>query len=80
MQEAGPVPEADQDIKGIQYVGKASVLSDRDTAEVPKPVIARHNAFNSVKPGNSVIIKVIPVKVYLIDYSQGFRHRDLLEL
>ncbi len=78
MQEVGPVPEADRDIKGIQYVGKASILSDGDAAEVPKPVMVRHNAFNSVKPGNSVIIKVTPVKIHLIDYSRGFRHRDLL--
>jgi uncharacterized protein YhbP (UPF0306 family) len=79
MQEAEPVPKADQDIKGIQYIGKADILSEGDTAEVPKAVMARHNAFNSVKPGISVIIKVTPAKIYLIDYSRGFRHRDLLE-
>jgi hypothetical protein len=37
MQEAEPVPKADQDIKGIQYIGKASILSEWDTAEVPLP-------------------------------------------
>ena len=79
MQEAGSVPESDREIKGIQYIGKASILSNGDAAEVPKPVMVRHNAFNSAQPGNSVIIKVTPAKIYLIDYSRGFRHRDLLE-
>jgi general stress protein 26 len=79
MQEAGPVPDSDRDIKGIQYTGKATVLSAEDTAEVPEPVMVRHKAFNSSGLGNSVIIKVTPVKIYLIDYSHGFRHRDLLK-
>lgn len=79
MQEDGPVPKADRDIIGIQYIGKAKILSDEDTAEVPKAVMARHNAFNGVRAGNSVIVKVTPVKIYLIDYSKGFRHRDLLK-
>jgi general stress protein 26 len=79
IQEDGPTPKADRDIKGIQYMGKAEILSDEDTAEAPKAVMARHNAFNSAKPGNSVIVKVTPVKIYLIDYSRGFRHRDILE-
>ena len=79
MQEDGPTPKADRDIKGIQYIGKAKILSDKDTAEVPKAVMARHNAFNSVKAGNSLIVKATPVKIYLIDYSRAFRHRDLIE-
>ena len=79
MQEEGAVPKEDRDIKGIQYLGKAEILTEKDYAEVPKAVIARHNAFNSVKPGNSVVVKVTPVKIYLIDYSRGFRHRDVLE-
>lgn len=79
MRETELVPESDRDIQGVQYVGQASVLSDEDAAEAPKPVMVRHNAFNSAKPGNSVIIKVTPVKIYLIDYSRGFRHRDVLE-
>lgn len=79
MQEAGSVPESDREIKGIQYIGKASILSEGDAAEVPKPVMVRHNAFNSAQPRNSVIIKVTPAKIYLIDYSRGFRHRDILE-
>ena len=78
MQEAGSVPKTDRDIKGIQYIGKAEILADKDIAEVPKAVMTRHRAFNSAKPGNSIIVKVTPVKIYLIDYSKGFRHRDLL--
>lgn len=80
IQETGSVPETDQDIKGIQYIGRARILENGDTAEVPRAVTARHNAFNSARPGNSVIVKVTPVKIYFIDYSRGFRHRDLLEL
>ncbi|MGB2799018.1 MAG: pyridoxamine 5'-phosphate oxidase family protein [Dehalococcoidia bacterium] len=79
MQEAGYVPEADRDIKGIQYIGKAEILSDANIDEVPPAVMSRHRAFNSVKPDNSVIIKVTPVRIYQIDYARGFRHRDLLE-
>jgi nitroimidazol reductase NimA-like FMN-containing flavoprotein (pyridoxamine 5'-phosphate oxidase superfamily) len=79
MQETGAVPTSDLDIKGIQYFGKAAILSDEETGEVPKGVLARHKAFNSAMPGKSVIVKVTPLKVYLIDYSRGFRHRDLLE-
>ena len=79
LQTEGPVPTADRDITGIQYMGKASILSDKDMAEVPQAVIARHKAFDSSKLGKSVIIKVTPTKIYLIDYSQGFRHRESLE-
>lgn len=76
----GPIPEADKEIKGIQYHGRAEVLADDDASGVPQTVIARHKAFNSVKPGNSVIIKVIPTKIHFLDYSRGFRHKDTLEL
>lgn len=79
MQETGMVPTSDQDIKGIQYVGTAVILSDKEIGGVPRGVLARHKAFNSAMPGRSVIVKVTPLKVYLIDYSRGFRHRDLLE-
>ena len=41
--------------------------------------MARHRAFNNVTAGNSVVVKVTPVRVYLIDYSLGFRHRELLQ-
>jgi uncharacterized protein YhbP (UPF0306 family) len=79
MQEPGIVPTTDQDIKGIQYLGEAMVLPDGETTGVPRGVISRHKAFNSAMPGKSVIIKVTPLKIYYIDYSRGFRHRDLLE-
>lgn len=72
-------PKTDRDIKGIQYIGKARILSDAETAEAPKAVTTRHRAFNNVTAGNSVIVKVTPVKVYLIDYSRGFRHRELVQ-
>lgn len=74
MKEAGRVPEAAPDIKGIQYIGRAEILS---AAEVPQAVMARHRAFNSAAPGSSVIIKVSPVRMYLVDYARGFRYRDL---
>lgn len=79
MQETGIVPASDQDIKGVQYVGIATILSDAETAGVPQGVLTRHKAFNSAMPGKSVIIKVSPRKVFLIDYSRGFRHRDTIE-
>jgi len=78
MQEP-TAPKTDREIKGIQYIGRAGILSDAQTAEVPKAVMARHKVFNNVTAGNSVIVKVTPVKVYLIDYSRGFRHRELLQ-
>ncbi len=78
MQEPS-APKTDREIRGIQYIGKARILSDAETAETPKAVIARHRVFNNVTAGNSVIVKVTPVKVYLIDYSRGFRHRELLQ-
>ena len=80
MQGDGPTPQSDRNIKGIQCTGKASVLPDDDTSGVPMTVMARHNAFNSVKPGESVVVKVSPEKIYMIDYSKGFRHRDVLEI
>ena len=79
IEERAPIPNEDKDIKGIQYIGKADILADQNIAEVPKAVMARHSAMNSVKAGNSVIVKVTPLKIYLIDYSKGFRHRDILE-
>ena len=47
---------------------------------LPRGVIARHKAFNSIKPGNSIIVKVTATKVYFINYAKGFRHRELLQL
>jgi uncharacterized protein YhbP (UPF0306 family) len=78
MQEVS-APKTDQEIKGIQYIGKVRILSDADITEVPKAVVARHRAFNSSYPGTSVLVKVTPIKIYLIDYSHGFRHRDVLQ-
>lgn len=72
-------PKTDREIKGIQYSGQAKILPGDETGEAPKGVMARHRAFNSVNPGNSVVVKVTPTKIFLIDYSRGFRHRDLLE-
>jgi general stress protein 26 len=79
MQEAGPAPKTDRDIKGIQCIGKARILSDHEIGEAPEAVRARHHVFNRGESGTSLIIKVTPMKIYLIDYSRGFRHRDLLE-
>lgn len=78
MQQAR-APKTDKEISGIQYSGKARILSDDEYGEVPGPVMARHRVFNSVSAGNSVVIKVVPVKIYLVDYSRGFRHRDLFQ-
>jgi hypothetical protein len=79
MQEDAPVPRSDLEIKGIQAVGVATVLGDNETTEVPKAVMTRHNAFNRWRPGASAIVKVVPSEIYLIDYSKGLRHRDLLK-
>ncbi len=73
------VPKTDQEIKGVQYSGKAFILAEGEVARVPAPVLARHRAFNSVNRGNSLIVKVSPVKIFWIDYSKGFRHRDVLQ-
>jgi uncharacterized protein YhbP (UPF0306 family) len=80
MQQDGPIPKGDKGIKGIQYIGKARVVQDEGAAGVPQAVLARHRAFNSAKSGQSVIIAVSPQRIYMVDYSQGFRHRDTLEL
>ena len=77
--QADPSPTKDQDINGIQYFGKGRIVSSPNASEVPKAVMARHKAFNSAMAGNSVIVEITPEKVYLIDYSLGFRHRDLIE-
>jgi len=78
MQEDAPVPRSDLEIKGIQGVGAARVLGDGETAAVPKSVLTRHNTFNRWKPGGAVMVKVTLSEVYLIDYSKGLRHRELL--
>ncbi len=74
------LPKTDQEMKGIQYSGNAKILSDDEIAKAPKAVVARDKVFNSLKPGSSVVVKVTPREIYLIDYSQGFRHRELLQL
>jgi general stress protein 26 len=33
----------------------------------------------TIKPGNSIIVKVTATKVYFINYAKGFRHRELLQ-
>ena len=80
VMHAGIAPTRDQDIKGIQYIGQGEILADANVLEAPVAVTARHRAFNSAASGSSVIVKVTPEKIYLVDYSKGFRHRDLLEL
>ena len=80
MQEDAPVPQADWDITGIQLTGTAKVLTDDNATGVPKAVMTRHNAFNRSRPGTSVIVRVTPTRLHLIDYSQGLRHRDVLNL
>ena len=74
------LPKTDQEITGIQYSGTAKILSDDEIAKAPKAVVSRNRLFNSLKPGSSVIVKVTPLEIYLIDYSRGFRHRELLQL
>lgn len=78
MQDA-PRPASDREITGVQYFGRAEVLSDAQLGEVPKAVATRHRAFNNSSPGTSAVVKVSPSRIYLIDYSLGFRHRDLLQ-
>jgi len=73
-------PKTDAEISGIQYNGTAIILAGDNLAGVPAGVLARHKAFNSVKPGNSVIVKVTPKKIYFVDYSKGFRHREFLDV
>jgi uncharacterized protein YhbP (UPF0306 family) len=80
MQEDAPVPQADWDITGIQLTGTAKVLTEANSTGVPKAVMTRHSAFNRSRPGSSVIVRVSASKIYLIDYSQGLRHRDVLSL
>jgi general stress protein 26 len=71
--------KTDRQITGIQYYGKAKLVSDNDIAEVPKPVMARNRAFNSSGQENSVMVKIVPTQIYFIDYSKGFRHRDVFQ-
>lgn len=77
--QKNPEPKTDQEISGIQYNGIAKILLESEYTSVPHAVIARHKAFNSIKPGNSVIVKVTATKIYFIDYAKGFRHRELLQ-
>lgn len=76
---AGTAPTRDPDIKGIQYIGQGEILADANVLEAPVAVTARHRAFNSAAAGSSVIVKLTPEKIYLVDYSKGFRHRDHVE-
>jgi len=78
MQEDAPIPRSDLEIKGIQAIGMARVLGDRETAGVPRAVLGRHNTFNRWKPGGAVMVKVTLSEIHLIDYSKGLRHRELL--
>jgi general stress protein 26 len=80
MQEDAPVPQADWDITGIQLSGTAKVLTEANSTGVPKAVMTRHNAFNRSRPGTSVIVRISPSRIHLIEYSQGLRHRDSLNL
>jgi len=77
--QKNPAPKTDREISGIQYKGIAKILPEDEQAGVPHAVMARHRALNSIKPGNSVILKVTAVDIYHIDYTKGFRHRDRLQ-
>ena len=80
VMQKNPAPKTDREISGIQYRGTAKIMTAKEHDGVPGPVMARHNVFNSIKPGNSVIVRVTPVEIYLIDYTKGFRHRDRLKV
>jgi len=78
MQEDAPIPRSDLEIKGIQAIGMAKVLGDGEATAVPKAVLTRHHAFNRWKTSASAIVRVTLSEIYLIDYSKGLRHRELL--
>ncbi len=67
------------DTRGILYIGRASVIEEKDFNKVPNGVLKLYDMVNNFYPGASMIFKATPRKIHFIDYSKGFGHRDVLE-
>ncbi|MBI4847938.1 MAG: pyridoxamine 5'-phosphate oxidase family protein [Nitrospirae bacterium] len=65
-------------IQGVQMSGKASILTDQGELEkVMKLYVAKFPAVADFPPDmDMVMIKIVPVSGYFLDYTMEFAHRD----
>lgn len=73
-----------QDIEGLSIGGHAHKVDDPDEARrVGMLILDRYPEVADVMedaPGDSVIIRVDPVVISLLDYSRGFGHTEHIEV
>lgn len=75
-----------EQIRGLSMAATAHVLADDspESARAMDRLLARFPAAWDMSPpagsGQIVFVKLVPVVVSLIDYTQGFGHTDLVEI
>lgn len=72
-------------IKGIQYIGKAEILEEKEKIEHAFGVLMRKHPWmekmkEQMSPEKTGIIKIVPQKVFFLDYEKGFGHREEIKL
>jgi len=68
-------------ITGLQIEAKAEVLSSDKIADVAGPFLEKF-PFARTLPQNSEsrFIRIIPKKIWMLDYRKGFGHREYVEV
>jgi len=65
---------------GIQYFGKAEIVSKKDFSQVPERTLNTYNRINNMDPEREeVIVRVKPDRIYCWNPSKGFGNIDKLE-
>jgi len=66
--------------KGIQYFGKAEVVSEKAFGQVPERTLNTYNSINKMDPEREeVIVRVKPDRIYYWNPSKGFGNIDKLK-
>jgi uncharacterized protein YhbP (UPF0306 family) len=68
-------------ITGLQIEGKASPIKEEDMPYVFRIYSEKFPVIKGFPPNpDSRFLKITPEKIWLIDYTKGFGHREYLEL
>jgi uncharacterized protein YhbP (UPF0306 family) len=67
-------------ITGIQIEGEAEVLSQDKIADIAGPFLEKFPYARTLPPNSdSRFIRIVPKKIWVLDYRKGFGHRDFFE-
>ena len=60
--------------RGLEYLGKGKILDIDEWSEVPSGLLIPEEM-----QGLYAIVKTIPRRIYLVDWSQGWGYRDTID-